>query len=329
MMKLFKIWKPEIYQGKRHPKKYFEGWYFKIADKEEGSLIALIPGVSFGINGSKPHSFVQFIDGINCKSIYKTFDIKDFSCSKDNFELWIGPNYFSRQEIILDLAAGSLSIKGSLGFKNTTSWPVSALSPGIMGWYAFVPFMECYHGIISLNHSIDGSLIINSKNVNFTGGRGYMEKDWGRSFPSSWIWMQSNYFEAPDIYFTASIARIPWFGKFFTGVIAGLSVNGKLHRFATYTGARIEKLSRQPGSISIRICDKHMYLEILAHESSSGKLYSPRNGGMEGIIDESMSAVIDVTLGEICSSARNVIFKGTGRNCGLEVVGDISELQPY
>ena len=327
MIKLMKIWKPEIYQGRQHPKKYFEGWYFKIVSKDEGSIFALIPGVSYGIDGNEPHSFIQLIDGINCKSLYQTYDIKDFHYSEDDFQLWIGPNYFSDREVNIDLAANSLNLKGKLNFENTAPWPVSALSPGIMGWYAFVPFMECYHGIISMKHSIGGSLTTNNSSVDFTGGRGYIEKDWGRSFPSSWIWMQSNYFEDPNVSFTASIARIPWFGRFFTGLIAGLSINGKLYRFATYTGASLEVLSLQSGNISIRISDKHMYLDIHTRESSSGKLYSPRNGSMEGVIDESMSADIHVTLGQIGYSPESSIFEGTGRNGGLEIVGDIRELQ--
>lgn len=329
MMKMSNIWKPEIYQGKRYPRKYFEGWYFKIVSKDEDSIFAIIPGVSYGVDGNKPHSFIQLIDGINFKSLYQAFDIKDFRCTKDDFKLWIGPNYFSRNEVSIDLTADSLSLKGKLNFKNAVYWPVSAFSPGAMGWYAFVPFMECYHGIISINHNLSGRLNINDKSVDFTGGRGYIEKDWGKSFPSSWIWMQSNYFDDPNVFFTASIARIPWFGKFFTGLISGIFVSGKLYRFATYTGARIEKLSRKSGAVSIRISDKDTYLDIIARESSSAKLYSPHNGEMEETIDESMTAVIDVTLGKAGSGAQNVIFKGTGRNGGLEIAGDLGKLQPH
>jgi hypothetical protein len=50
---------------------------------------------------------------------------------------------------------------------------------------------------------------------------------------------------------------------------------------------------------------------------------------MEGIIDESISTDISIKLGEIGSSVGNVIFEGTGRNGGLEIVGNISELQPH
>ena len=36
-----------MYQGKRNMKGYFEGWYYKFADKNELNIGALIPGVSF------------------------------------------------------------------------------------------------------------------------------------------------------------------------------------------------------------------------------------------------------------------------------------------
>ncbi|HYE83012.1 MAG TPA: tocopherol cyclase family protein [Clostridia bacterium] len=326
MIKLMKIWKPEIYQGSQHAKKYFEGWYFKLVNKEEDSLFALIPGVSFGINENGSHSFIQLINGKSCESCYLTYDIKDFRYSKDSFRLWIGPNYFSSDEVKLDLASDNIRLKGELTFDSAVPWPGTLTSPYIMGWYAFVPFMECYHSIISMKHDINGNLSINNRYVDFTGGRGYMEKDWGRSFPSSWIWLQSNYFEDPNVFFTASIARIPWFGRFFTGLISGLSINGKLYRFATYTGAWIEQLRHESGSIGIRIRNRHMYLDILAREGDTGRLYSPRNGSMEGVIEESMSAEIYLKLGMLDPNTKNVIFEGRGRNAGLEIAGDIREL---
>ena len=49
---------------------------------------------------------------------------------------------------------------GRLVFEGITPWPVSITSPGIMGWYAWVPKMECYHGVLSLDHRIQGDLQI-------------------------------------------------------------------------------------------------------------------------------------------------------------------------
>jgi tocopherol cyclase len=328
MIRLGRVWRPEVYQGRRRPKKYFEGWYFKLSSKDEGSILALIPGVSYGMDGSKPHSFIQLIDGISCSTYYKAYDIKDFRFSRDRMEIWVGENYFSSKGIEINYAAEGLSISGKLSFTNTIPWPVTVLSPGIMGWYAFVPFMECYHGVVSMSHDISGSLRSNGAAVNYTGGRGYIEKDWGKSFPSAWIWMQSNHFDRSDVAFTASIARIPWVGSSFTGVIAGIIVNGRLYRFATYTGARLEKLAYEPGRISLCISNKHLNLYITARESGTGKLYSPLNGAMKGTIDESMTAEMDITLTETRGRETRRIFEGTGRCGGLEISGDISGLMP-
>lgn len=328
MIRLGRVWKPEVYQGRRRPRKYFEGWYFKLASRDESSILALIPGVSYGMDGSKPHAFIQLIDGISCNTYYRPYDINDFRFTKDRFEIWVGENYFSSKSIDINYAAEGISIKGRLCFSNSIPWPVTLFSPGIMGWYAFVPFMECYHGVISMSHDISGSLRLNGTHVDYTGGRGYIEKDWGKSFPSSWIWMQSNHFDRPDVSFTCSIAKIPWIGGSFTGFIAGVTVNGRLYRFATYTGARLEELAYTSGSIRICISDRHHHLHITARESGTGKLYSPRNGVMEGRIDESMTAEMDITLMEAKGKEPRTVFKGTGRCGGLEISGDISGLMP-
>ena len=43
--------------------------------------------------------------------------------------------------MILDLP----NIKGKISFGDLFRWPSNLFSPGIMGPYSFVPFMECYH----------------------------------------------------------------------------------------------------------------------------------------------------------------------------------------
>jgi hypothetical protein len=111
-----------------------------------------------------------------------------------------------------------------------------------MGWYAWVPFMECYHGIVSLDHEIQGALQVDGQRVDFSGGRGYIEKDWGPSFPSAWIWLQTNHFGVPGTSLTASIAVIPWMRSSFSGFIVGFLHGGRLYRLATYTGAKVAHL---------------------------------------------------------------------------------------
>jgi tocopherol cyclase len=107
------------------------------------------------------------------------------------------------------------------------------LSPGAMGWYTFLPFMQTYRGILSLDHRMEGSLTIDLEKIDFSDGRGTMEKNWGKAFPRAYIWIQSNHFSTPGTSLTASVATIPWLGSWFRGFIVGLWHNDKLYRFTT------------------------------------------------------------------------------------------------
>ena len=52
-----------------------------------------------------------------------------------------------------------------------------------MGWFGWLPIMECYHGVVSLDHAIEGQITMDGNAINLTGGRGYMEKTGGAPFP--------------------------------------------------------------------------------------------------------------------------------------------------
>ncbi len=263
-----KIWKPDVYQGNGNKKNYFEGWYFKLADKDSKNLYAIIPGISFEPNNE--HAFIQVLNGKTAESWYLSFKPEHFSFSKKEFSLSIGDNHFTGTGIRLNINQDSLKLSGEIRFGKLHPWPVKYLSPGVMGWYAFVPFMECYHGVLSFYHDLSGNLVVNGNELNFDGGNGYIEKDWGTSFPGYYIWIQSNHFEKQNVSLMASVANIPWLGSSFDGFIIGLSINEKLFRFTTYTGAKIKKLRFDNNKVEIHAADKNYRLEI---DSSSTKKY--------------------------------------------------------
>ena len=71
------LFNPELYHGWGRKSKFFEGWYFKLVNRAEDRILAIIPGVSMDKVGKK-HSFIQVLDGINLKSEYTTFGFEDF-----------------------------------------------------------------------------------------------------------------------------------------------------------------------------------------------------------------------------------------------------------
>ena len=169
-------------------------------------------------------------------------------------------------------------------------WPVRVVSPGVMGWFAWVPGMECYHGIVSMDHSLRGSLAVNGQKMDFDGGRGYMEKDWGRAMPRAWVWMQSNHFEKPGTGFTFSIADIPWGKHYFKGFLGGLLLDGHLYRFATYTGARLHDFTVASDSVHFVLSDLQKRLFVTAHSAQGVDLRAPTTRQMDRRIQETLSA---------------------------------------
>jgi hypothetical protein len=193
-----------------------------------------------------------------------------------------------------------------------------------MGPYAFVPFMECYHGIVSMDHTIAGEIEVEGETIDFTNGRGYIEKDWGRSFPSAYFWMQSNHFSQPGVSIKASVAKIPWIRKAFVGFIAGLWWGDRLFRFTTYNKSVLRKSFADSEKVELVIENKKYRIEILARRTAATALASPIIGFMDGRIEESMTAALEVKLTDLKN--KNVIFHDKGRNAGLEVAGKIGEI---
>ncbi|MGV8083908.1 MAG: tocopherol cyclase family protein [Coriobacteriia bacterium] len=325
MIKPHRIWNPAVYQGGRVSKRYFEGWYFKQVDAEEKRIVAVIPGVSYSADGTSSHAFVQIVslEGMH----YFAYPIEAFSFDPSApFGIRIGANAFSQTGMKLDLKDGAHEVKGELRFGPWWPWPVTTFSPGIMGWYRFVPGMETYHGVLSMDHELSGSIMLDGEQIDFTGGHGYVEKDWGHSFPSSWIWAQSNHFDRPGTSLTLSVAKIPWMKGSFVGHIAGLLLDGQLHRFTTYTGATLMHIESGADEAHLTLADKHEELDVHIHGCKALMLKSPVLGAMEGRDAESLGGTIDVRLSTLRAGRSAVVFEGTGRLAGIEVMNEKGEL---
>jgi hypothetical protein len=265
------------------------------------------------------HAFIQLLDGSKAVSSYFNFKISDFSYLKDRFDVSIGKNRFSSDGMKLDISRDGKEVKADISFKNQVEWPGSFLSPGAMGWYSFVPFMECYHGVVSMDHDLEGSLEIDGRSIDFDRGKGYIEKDWGNSFPKGWIWLQANNFDKNDpCSIMLSIARIPWRGRSFTGFICGLLCKNDFYILATYNGARIKNIEygSSQDRVKVSIVLKDLRLEVDARKKQSAQLASPMMGAMDGRINESIDSLVKVTL----LKKNKVIVDDTGRCGGFEIV---------
>lgn len=318
---------PALFQGNLQKKHYFEGWYFKQVTADGKQTVAFIPGIS--LDGTDSHCFVQVIFSPNIQTYYFKFPLDQFSTTSAPFTVTIGDSIFSMEgcHIALNDATQSLpqgiSINGDLHFSSLNPIEASLLVPNIMGFFAYIPHMECNHGVLSMNHRLEGCIEIGKGHLmDFSGGKGYIEKDWGRSFPSEYVWIQANHFENNEASFMCSMATIP-FGLFsFKGLIANLQLEGIEYRFATYNGAKVNNFRLEGNRIGFDLCKGTVTLSCEGLLMASGELKAPEKGVMHRTIKEGLGGEVTLTLKR--KGQPPMVLKS---DCaGIEIVGGSHEI---
>lgn len=280
------LYHPERFQGSLDRRSYFEGWYFKIAIEEpKHEVIAFIPGLALGEDS---HAFIQVISSKEGRSWYVRFPLASFHAGTNNFSITIGDNHFSKDSIRLSLHQSDLDLEANLTLIDLQPFPVSLTCVGVMGWFAYLPAMECKHGVVATKGAAEGNVRLNNRTMQITKSSFYSEKDWGKSFPSAYLWMQANCFSDPSTSVMLSIARIPYLGLRFTGFLGFVQLRDEMIHLGTYTNAKIVSLQSTDQEAKIVISKKDKLLTFTARMGNSSHLASPRNGAMQGTIIESV-----------------------------------------
>ena len=309
---------PDFFQGSRQKKKYFEGWYFKCISKDRQHALAIIPGMAIDPHGL-PHAFIQVINATSGKTYYFRFPYGQFGSSENSFSVRIGENRFDAKGILVNIQSAEGHMSGKLVFTDAHPFPTSWHNPGIMGPFSFIPFMECYHVVIHLFHTLQGTLELDGEALDFTGGTGYIEKDYGHSFPSSYVWLQASHFDAGIASFVFSKACIPFLWRKIPGFFAYFTdFNGLSCRFATYNRSRLNCWQVDPIN---RTCSGELTgpsgtLRFEAQMSGGGKLRAPVDGLMDREIIESITASVRVTVSD---THGRTLFQGVSSEAGMEM----------
>ncbi|MCK5129385.1 MAG: hypothetical protein KAQ68_06020 [Clostridiales bacterium] len=312
---------PERFHGIESQRPYFEGWYFKLSSKE--LTIAFICGMSCSKKAEDDHSFMQIITGNPHKSYYVPFAYDAFKADKEKFEVYIGDNFLSMDRLEMHIDHEDIKIDVDLRYSEHLPIETNSLSPGIMGPFSYIPNMQCNHGVLSLKNTVAGNIILNDTTYDMNQAIGYIEKDRGEAFPSSWIWLQGNVAKesTDDVTFMSSVAIVPFMGAAFKGLIAVISVDGVQYRFATYNGAKPQSIEKTEHGVHIVLKKGKYKLYINAYTDGFEKLIAPTRSGMDREIYESISAEISLKL--TCKD--HIIYQGVVTQCGMEV-SDIEKL---
>ncbi len=314
---------PDLYHG-GHPWNVFEGWYFKLTDAVENTF-AFIPGISWSKSAKEAHSFIQVLEGPKGKYNYHSFLPEAFTAGQSAFSVSIDDNYFSLEELSLNIDTKDQQLKGRLCFSRHTKWHDSKFAPGSMGFFNFIPFMQCYSQVCAMSMAVEGELIIDGVSYCFDGGWGYVEKNWGRAFPYSWIWLQSNRFSDPSIALSCSIGKIPFLFGSFRGFLVGLWFNNDFISFTTMKGSRakIHPLGRDV-LLELQNDKYRLYIKSEADIKDFILCRGPRDGKMVPLVEECLKGRLYIHLLELSSG--KILLEDVGRAAGIEYGGDMMRI---
>ena len=290
-----------FFRGRTKTGPYFEGWYFK-HQNPQGQTLALIPAFHIDREGRRTAS-LQVIS--KDQAWWLEYSETQLKVSQRLFQVQIGQSSFGHQGINLHIQQDNLSLCGSLHYG-----PFTALRSDIMGPFRFFAGMQCAHGVISMGHSLSGTLELNGEHLDFSDGIGYIETDRGRSFPTKYLWTQCLW-DGPDQgSLMLAIATIPLPVGGFTGCICSVLYRGREYRLATYRGVKIE--ARSSSGAVIRQGRYRLEAELLSERRQP--LRAPVEGRMERTIHESLCAEVRYRFWH----GDSLLFQHTDSNASFE-----------
>jgi tocopherol cyclase len=316
---------PDLYHGTNKKANFFEGWYFKIVHPYKNYTYCFIPGIFISSKEEHSHSFIQIVDGYGPDFKYLRFRKDEFEASSEEFDINICGSSFSLDGINLNIGNQGEKIFGKLSFRNIAKWPDSIINPGSMGFYNYLNFMECYSQVCAIDGDIEGSLLINNEKIDFTGGKVYIEKNWGKAFPYSYIWVQGNSFEKEKAALTCSIAHIPFPIKSFTGFLIGIYVKEKVYKFTTINKSELSIIYEKE-RIILEVHNKDYFLRIEAeyNEETFIDLLAPREDNMVPIARETLQGKLTATLYDKKTQCN--LLSDNCTSAGVEFSGDYRSL---
>lgn len=285
---------------------YFEGYYFKFINEKE-ELVILIAGIS--ISKNEKYSFIQIASNYDKNVAFYKFPLSEFKSSKDSFLFNIGNNEFKRDEITLELD----NINVHLQLKNSINWNRSVLNPNIMGFLSFIPRVECKHDVITVATEVTGHVKLQNQTISFDKSSGYIEKNWGYSFPRKYLWLHANQFKNDQLSLQFAMAKPKWL-FFRPQVYIGYLMNGELTHFGSHklSLARV-KTDGDQTKVTIRMFRKNIIIRVT--NKTPIHLISPKEGKLQNKISEYLNSDIEL-----------VVIKKRFFRKNIEIINDISKL---
>ena len=262
------------------PEQFFEGWYYKCTDPAIGNF-AVIAGISQ--NEQQAQAFIQIAHS-SAVSGYYAYPISAFHYREEPFRVQIGDNVFTKEQIHVKIA--SIGLELQLRFTKQMPLPHSVLQPSIMGPLLYLPYLPCYHHIAALRSEVQGMISMQGSKTEIKQAYGYIEKDYGVSFPSGYAWAHGCSKEAM---FVVAVAMVPFEKNTERlGFFAVLQVQDKIYRFSSYQLGMVRRFSHYQSKLYIEVEQCLTQVSFHMEYQDGCMLKAPKQGGMDAVVEESL-----------------------------------------
>jgi tocopherol cyclase len=333
------------YHWNRGSGRFFEGWYYRVTLPNEGQTFAFMYSIE-NPTGKQPHSGgAAQILGINDEYLIRTFpNPKTFWATTETLGLghWgksnssLTPSYLDPEDFTHQVKEGYQATDNiNQGYIQNPSngedcrWyyeiePIYGwghprkAQQATAGWLSYFPIFEPGWQIL-LSHGIaKGWIEWKGKRYEFDNAVAYGEKNWGRSFPQKWFWLNCNSFDnQPDLAMTAGGGKREVLGQIESPALIGFHYQGEFYEFVPWNSQvtwRIEPW----GKWQIQAKKGNLTVELTATTNLPGtKLRAPTDNGLLFCCRDTMQGELTLKLqreGKTLLEARSSL-------CGVEVGG--------
>jgi tocopherol cyclase len=327
--------------------RFFEGWYFRVTLPEIQETFAFMYSIE-DPRGGQPHSggCAQIL-APDDQYLCRTFpNLRKFWASRSylglghwgktaltvsprllpvqDFEEYIEQGY----QVTATLHQGSLQIPGQnqscrwlYRTQPRSGWGTpQAPQKSTAGWLSFLPIFEPGWQILMADGLATGWIEWNGQRYEFKDAPAYSEKNWGRSFPQKWFWLNCNSFtEETDLSLTAGGGKRKVLGILEEVGMIGLHYRGQFYEFVPWN-SQVSWQVQPWGRWEMQAINEHFKVQLIGTTDLAGiALRAPTEQGLVFCCRDTMKGFLSLDLQ---TRQGNCIVKASSSVCGLEIGGN-------
>lgn len=280
-------YKPNSIRGTFERNKFFEGWFQKVYSKAHKASFILIYGYATH-NSDDAFGFLQILIPNQTPEIFY-FPKNEVSCDIEQHIFRMGKNLLTTELIRINIKGLTID----LNLKNTDPFRTFKNS---MGYTYFIPNLPCYHSVLNSAQSVSGE--IQHKGVRYTLDHemGYLEKNWGTTFPESYFWVHAIDPNNPAISLLFSRAKIVWLGKTYIKHVGYLRFDGQQIELRALKNVTVSNSNISSENRSIQIRSASAQLDLALEYGREVLFKGPKDGALSRMIAHQTDASIKVSL---------------------------------